>query len=419
MREKRFLILMFEKYLISCYLLRKQGLDIRIIDKKDVRLYRNSFNFNLSEYILDLLSKWGREIGVELVKENVPIINRDGDSGVHDIFIFSPKRTEDLCALTKHVYRIDADVKQEGALNISKFFEFQNLLYISLGSLETSVIRYFMQNKATMKVLVEKKDFILEKFLDDKDFMKNIISIGKLLGADSITDLLANVVETPITNIKYMNSALLEYFINWLRLDSFRGCSKLQLQTFGAGNMDENLLIIGGERCRIINNYPLEILSILNTLDLKGNFSIYIDRYGVFDTLQRSKKEFFTDKFYRSYLLEFWGDMIIVEGDRKAKTDDIVADVDVLDTESERQIIPMFDRIVSFLIEEKSDIKIDIRDRFYISNAMKQTAMEVKNYKGNFVIDSRKRSICESFDTLSDTSKSEKLKSWFKSLGII
>lgn len=419
MIEKRFLILMFEKYLISFYLVNKKGSDIKILHKKHLRLYKNSFDFNISEYILDFLHNWGKDIGLDLVKENVPIIDKEGDRGVYDIFIFSPKRKENFCALTKRVYKINDDIKQEGALNVSKFFEFQNLLFISLGSLETSVVRYFMQNRNTMKVVVEKKDFKIKKYLYDDEFKENVLMLGQLLGEDSIIELLANIIDTPVFNVKYIGSALIEYFLNELRLNSFRKCSKLQLHTFGSGRMDENLLIIGGERRKIINNDSLEVLSILDTLDLKGNFSVYIDKYGFFDILQRCKKQLFKDKFYRSYLLEFWGNIITIEGDKRAKPDDIVADVDVLNTESERQVIPMFERIVSFCIEENADVKINTRDRFFIPNSMKTTEMQLKSYIGNFMIDGRTRPLSKNFNALSDSRKADKLRGWFKGLSVI
>jgi len=419
MKKKRFIIIMFEKHLLSFYLFNKKGSKIELIATSNIRIIRNSFNFSISEYILDYLSLWGKELGIKLTKENVPILDQRENEGVSDIYFFAPKRNEDLKMISKKIMLINDDIQQEGVKNVRKLLDFNNLLYVSLGSLETSMVRYFQKGVNTMKVIVEKKDLHMRKYLKDEDLLDSLKKVSKVNGQDDLIDMFTNVVHVPIFNIEDKDGAMLEYFLNELRLRSFKNCSKLKLSSFGIGDVNENLLIIGGERQRFIGNDSLEVLSILDNLDLKGNFSVYIDKYGMFDVFQRFKKQYFTNDFYKSFSLEFWGSVVVIEGNNKAKKDEIVADVDVLETESEKQIIPMFGRLVMFDVDDEADIELKTRDKSYIGNGKKQTTMEIKDYSGKFVIDARRRPIQNDKCDLVDVENVSEVTNWFKNLSIV
>lgn len=411
MPGERILIIIHDKFLLNFLLLESSKAGIKTIASKGVRVYRRVHDFSIVEYILQALSCWGREIGICLVKQMIPLIGQEGKDGVDDIFIFTYRAYESLLAITKNIFVFGKDICQEGALNITKFVDLKSLLFVSLGTDETLIARYMKNDKGVLKVVSERKDFKMGKYAKAEAFLESLGDFSLEIKPGKAVDIIKNNVDFPVFNLKSQQEVLIEYLINGQRLEVFKKCKKLNFKTFGDADFKREILVVGGDRARFIDNMPFELLSILSVFNLSSNFDVYVDRFGLFEFLQKSKKQILSDKVYDKLLLEFWGKCMVIKRKKRPKLDEIVADVDVLDGNSERQIIPMFGRITKFTFLDKGSINLQTRKGFSI--AKDTICCEVKDASKNFVIDARGRPI---EDIYKQRKKSELVHSWLKGM---
>ncbi|MBN2016242.1 hypothetical protein JW766_05435 [Candidatus Dojkabacteria bacterium] len=414
MKTKRFLIIKFDKFTLYFLLIQLQGEKLKILASKKMRIYRHGFKYLMADYILTALTLWGKKIGVALVKEMVPLIPQVGSDGVTDIFIFTYKKEQSLNSLTKNIFVMNKDIKKTGASSVTKFFDFKNILFVHLGSESTDVVRYIRGSQTSMKVVAEKKNFLFNKLIEN--FPKELKSqnFPIMFNESEFLDILRNISRIPAFDLKSIEGVYVEYLINYLRLGSFVNCQKLKLESFGQGEPDENALIISGDRVKITNNIPLEVLSIVNVFNLRGHFNIYVDKYGFFDLLQKSGKQILKDMVYTELALNFWGKFITVSAKSGTKLDEVVADVDVIDGDTQKRFIPLYGRILTFSFRDEGEMNIISRDRFIFSQGEKE--LKYKNLSKNFVIDARERPVSKAFERYNSI---EVLKMWFTGVGAI
>ncbi len=417
MSNKRSLIILYEKHLIKFILFEYKGRDVNLLASTQLRLWDGSINFSISDYILSALTVWGQEIGTELIKEKVPIIPQVEGNGVSEIYILSYKEDDDLYSITKNLYVKSKEINKQGAMKIAKLINFKNLVFVSLDHATTSIVRYKKENNSNIKVVAETKDFNLKDYYNKEDFLKNINMFSSALGIKSIDNYLYNSLKLPIINIESIKASVIEYFLNISRLEYFNKCKKLDLKSFGSiegGDIHDNLLIISGESSRLVNNVPLEILSILSNFDIKGEFSIYFDEYGFLDYLQGCKRRFLPDKTFKGFLQGYWGHVITISGGKKIKLGEVVADVDIKDSKSEMQVIPMYGRILNYEFSEEGEVNLDMKKGFSFGN--KRGNVNIKDISGNFIIDSRDIYKEKIYDI---EGKGDLLNSWLKGSGVI
>lgn len=414
MNIKRFLIIIYEKNLIQFLLIGLNGSNIIKIAYKKSRIYRNVYNFSITEFILQYLTKWSIKLGFNLVKEMVPIVPQMEKDGVSEIFVFTYKDFKDLRAITKNVIVKQTEVTKEGIQNIMKFFKFENLLYVSINNNYCSLVRFRKAERGSIKVVTEKKELFLNKYIKSIYFKNELKRFEGAIDYLKAFNIALNFSYLPIFKIKTFECFLNEYILTNLVLSSFSKCYKLNLNTFGYGKMTENMLIIGGERLRITENIPLNLLSILTSLNIEGNFSVFVDNYGLFDILQTSKQQFLADFVYYKFITKLWGNAVVINGDKKVKLDDIAADVTVKAGSSERQIIPMSGRILNFKFSDKGDIYIKTKNKYAIQYKMHE--LQEKNLNGNFVIDARERPVKKAFNKLETSKELELIRNWMKGI---
>jgi len=205
-----------------------------------------------------------------------------------------------------------------------------------------------------------------------------------------------NSIDFPLFEIHLPTEILLEYLLNVLRLDEFRKCKKLNFEDFGEGDFNQNLLLIGGDRVRIQENIPLVLLNILSTFNLRGNFDIYVDKFGFFELLQRNEKQILSNQVYESFLMEFWGKGVVIDPKKRVKLDEIIADVDIEEGNTQRQVIPLFGHVLNFAFNGKANLSLRTKKGFFIGRNKKD--LELRNVIGNFVIDTRPRPIEKNYD---------------------
>ncbi|MFC1780172.1 hypothetical protein ACFLY9_00545 [Patescibacteria group bacterium] len=415
MQKKRFLVVIYEKHLLNLILLSTTKSNVSVLSMKKIRVFSKSFNFSISDYILQTLTLWGGEIGTKLTKEMLPIVPQIGKDGVSDIFIFTSEKDRSLKDITKNVFHISNDITQKGAVKATKLVNFKNLLSICLDYDSTNVIRYTKGKRGKVKVVSERKDFKIKEYLGNSNFNEVLNRFKSLIHPNESMNLLANISDIPLLNHKNIEEVLLEYLLSNTRLELFSTCKKLDLSGFGEGEMEENLIILSGERFRMVNNVPLFILSMLSSFNLNGNFKVFIDKYGFFDSLQKCEKVTLKNEVYKEIMLEFWGRVTNICSNRRSKIDTEVADVDVIDGSSERQVIPMYGRILNFIFLEKGNISIQTKEGFYLKG--KNRDFEAKNISGNFVIDSREKPISEIFEKLSN--EVDFVKGWLTGISAI
>lgn len=409
MGESRFLVIIYDRYLLQFILLSSDGSDVKMLHEHQLRIYRAGLNFSVADYILQALAIWGKEIGIRLVKEGVPIIPETENAGISDIILLTSEDDSGLDAVSKHIYMVEDDVKKEGAMNVTNFVDFNNILFVSFDNNDTSIVRYEKNRKGAVKVVAEKKVFNIKKVLNNRRFIDYISQFSSLISLTKALNILQNWVKIPEVNVDDFDSVLVEFLLAIYRLEAFVSCKKLRFSSFGNGEVKDSKLIISGENFRTGRNVELSILAIMSVFNLKGFFSLYTDKYGLFDYLQRQKKQLFDDSLYKKLLYKYWGTAFTVRSQKKAEVDEVVADIDVKDGSSPRQIIPMFERITRFEFFEKGSMKLEMRKGFSFYN--KKNRLDLKNLKKNIIIDSRSRPVDYRFIQSRDF---EKVKEWLK-----
>ncbi len=412
MGDKRYLLIFIGKYHLDLLIARKTSSKVKILFSKKLRIYTFTYNFSICEYILEALNEWGNETGCKLVKENVPIIPRVGKNGVDDIFIFSRYWISELKTLSQNIFEVGKELKPEGAKLILDYTNFRNLLFISFDFDSTVIARYSKCKDGLMKVVAEKIKF------DTKEAVSNINLYSELKEYYQVDkDLRSrflNQIKVPIFNLNEPEEVLLEYVLANYKLKPFTEFEKLELNKFGMGRREDNLLVLGGEKVTMSNNAQLYILSILETLNLSGIFGLCIDTYGMFDFLQRSDEKLIDDSLCTSLILDYWGLVMTIRAKKSVKFDEELAKVNVKDGVIDRQIIPMVGRIARFTFLERGDIDIRILDNAESINKSKN--LRFSNMEKNFVIDSRLRPVKNNFHF---RPKSDLVISWMKSVGAL
>lgn len=411
MQQERILIIIHDEYLLRFALFEAKDSSIRAIAVKDLRIYCHSYNFSISEYILQALTHWGTELSIKLVEEMVPIIPKRDNVGVDDIFIFSYKEDEGLNVITKKVFIRGKEITQEGALNLTKFVDFSNLLYISFGNSRTLITRYKKDIKGVMKVVSESKEFDLKSILAEDNFLAKLKNFKSIRDFDRSLNLFRNFEKIPLFKVSLLGDSLIEYLLNMARLKAFEGCKKLNLAGFGEDGLEKTILIISGDRTRLISNIPLQILSVLSAFNLNGAFRVYVDRFGFFDFLQKQEEQILSDQFYSSFCLDFWGDVITISPKKVGEQDEVVAAVEVKDGDTKNQLIPMFGRIFKFNFLEGGSVKLAMRKGYFVGKKLSQ--LEVKDAREHLVIDARARPIEKNFNLLKEE---DLLKMWLRGI---
>lgn len=414
MQKERVLIIIYEKALLNLMILEVGDHEVELYSAKKVRIYPHSYRFSLADYILQVLSRWGEELGISLVREMVPFISDSAKEGISDIFIIAFHRDESLLGISKNVFYAKKDIQRGGAISISKFLAFKRLLYFSFEEAKTTVVSFSEKEGGVMKVVSETNLFDAEKLLQDEAFFKRINGFPDIAKKGEFKNLLLNKKRLPVFSERSLKGTLLEYVKLCARLEPFVTKKKLQIDQFGAGGFSENIVIIGGSESRIISNVEVELLAILSMFNIQGSSSIYYDQYGLFDFLHRSKKQILSDTVLSHFLLTFWGNSLHIRGPKKMKLDTESADVDIIDGDATRQIIPMYGRILSFTFLEGGSINLGVKKGFQLLGG--RMKLEIKNATGHFVVDSRIRPVEKNY-TLGE--ESDLIESWLKGLGSV
>lgn len=411
--HKRFLLIIIDKFLCHFLLLSSDGRHVSLLKKRRQKIYRGGYEFSLADFIIQTLDIWGREVGLQMIKEGIPIMPEVENEGVSDIIILTGENAPDLNAITEKVYIIGDQVKQEGALNVTKFVDFDNFLFIAFDNNDTSIVKYSKTKKGSIKVVAERKEFSLSKLQNDNSFMSFIKDFASLIDQQDYLDMIKNQTVIPDANIQTFESSIFEYLLSIYRLKPFLQCKKLNLSSFGAGDIDKEKLIISGEKFRLGWNAPLLLLAVSSTFNLTGDYTVLIDRYGLCDFMQRQGEQLLEDDVYTNLLADFWGRVlsILPKNKKSAKSDEVVADIDILDGTSPRQIIPMFERVTKFSFSDSGRMELEMRKNYTLRN--NKTVLKMKDMNRNVVIDARTRPI--SYE-LNGSIDSEKLKSWLKGI---
>ncbi|MBU0975865.1 MAG: hypothetical protein ABIE03_00730 [Patescibacteria group bacterium] len=412
MTAKRVLVINVDEFMLHFLLLKLSSTGAEISHSRTVRINKNNKDFLLSEYILRVLSLWGKEIGIALVKEMVPLVPQVGKNGVDKILFFSKDKEDGLQTISRNIFTSENDVQREGLERVSRLIKFENLMLFKFDLNTIHIISYRKNSQGVLKVVAENKELSVDTVIRSNEFFQNLSDFS--YESSKAIDLAVNNLYAPLYKCTSYEGVLPEYIASTLRLSHFIDCKKLNLKDFGQGNIRNNLLVISGSQLRLNDNLPLFLLSILSVFGMSGNFTVCSDRFGFFDTLQRQKVPFLTEKVLLRVLLEFWGSVVVVDNKKKSVLDEVVARVEVRDGDIERQVIPMFGKILNFTFLEKGDITIEPNEKFFIRGAERKA--HYTDMTGNLVIDARSKPSSENFRMYD---KKDLLNSWLKGIGAI
>ena len=411
MQTKRTLIIIYEKFVLQFLLFETDHSSIRLIKEKKVRNYTEGYKFFIVDFILQSLTLWGEECGLIFVQEMVPLVPRVGNHGMDEIHIFSYRKDESLYSITKNVFVIGNDIKPQGTVSISKLVDFQNILYIGFDFDKIEVVRYIKDDGRSVKVMSEIISYDAHTIASSKEFTNILERIETDLVTNQISDFLANSLNRPLFELQSSTGILVDFLLSVKELETIRLKSKkLGLHLFGKDKLGKDLVIIGGEKLRILNNVSLLLLEVLTVLSLSGTVTVYCDKFGFFDLLQKSKTEIMSKEFYSQFLLELWGNCVIVSNKKKAKWDETVARVRIQDGDVKKEMIPLYGHILKFSFSDGGSFQMDTYEGYFVG---KETQMMLKNAQTNVVIDARPHPIDLS---LVDT---DELFIWLKGIGAI
>lgn len=412
-KNGRYLLVFYGTFLVDLLLIETKGAGITVLGKKRVRVYTYTYNFSPENYLLEVISLWGKELGIELVEEMVPIIPKKGKNGLDDIFVFTARKNANLNTITEKVLHFGDEFTQKGAKKVLDFINFKDLLFVCFDFDRTTVARYRKDSEESLKVVVEQKDFKTSSLASNKNFLQRVDffkSIDK-----NLKNIFLNQIKLPTFEISNKGNVLIEYLMTNHVLEPFVECKKLQLDSFGRGEREENLIVISGERVLAKNNTPTFLLSVLEKFQLKGVFGVCFDQNKLFDYLQRSSRLTLPDNIYTSFLLDYWGSVLTIDRKgRKIKLGEEVADVLIKDGEGERQMIPMLGKILNFSFYEEGKIEVDLYENAVIRSKEKKQIFE--NMTGNFIIDCRVEPRENNFLQKSET---DVVQSWLSGIGAI
>jgi hypothetical protein len=303
-------------------------------------------------------------------------------------------------------------VQREGLERVSKCIKFKNLIFFKFDFDSIQIISYKKTSSGVLKVLAEKKEIPLDDVIKTQEFSRAVNDFGyDDFGQSSFA---VNNLFAPVYNCSSYNSVLTDYLATVLRLAHFMDCRKLDFKDYGQGSIRENLLVLSGSHLRQNRNIQLFLLAILSTFDIHGHFTVCMDRFGFFDMLQRERIPVLPEKTLIQILLEFWGSVIVIDSKKKALLDEVVAKVDVKDGDIERQVIPMFGKILNFTFLEKGDFDIELQEKFHIYKARGKSIYS--DMTGNLVIDARSKPLSDNFRMYD---KKDLMNSWLKGIGAI
>jgi hypothetical protein len=94
-------------------------------------------------------------------------------------------------------------------------------------------------------------------------------------------------------------------------------------------------------------------------------------------------------------MLDCWGTGLTISTAKQAKLDEVVASVQIRESEGFRRIIPLFGRIFRFPVQEDAEVRLEVHDKFSLPNG--KTKMILKDSGGNILIDARLRPVEKHF----------------------
>src|SRR5690606_37673592 len=116
--------------------------------------------------------------------------------------------------------------------------------------------------------------------------------------------------------------------------------------------------------------------------------AVCADKYGFFDIFQRIGRLNIEELNLAVMLLDYWGGIIRIENNRGFKVDEIVGRVEIKDGEMERELIPLYGKILSFTFTDRGNVKLALKDGAYI-NGLRSTSLGINDTSGNLVLDMR------------------------------
>lgn len=414
MQKKRLLVIIIRENFLYFILAGLSEEKIVPLYQYKIRIFDQAFHFSISEYLLKCLESWGQDIGVNIVNEMVPNMGGVAADGIDELFILSYKKFEGLEDITSHIFYFGEKNTPEGAKNIVDILEFSNLIYFSDEEDKISLTHYSQTKEGSVKVKTHYKEFQVEDYSEDIEFMMKYLSDKEDDFASRQLDMMLNKKLQPYALSWDQDTSLKHFLIKIRRYSDLTKNKKFDLKDFGTEEMNENILVIGGVNSSIESNLNLEMLSIVYSLGLTGNFKIYIDRFGVFNFLQKGKRQVFSDVFVYKFLFEFWKNYIKIDYEGNTfNYEEVLADADLIEEGIEKQIIPMLGKILNIKVDDEVDLRFKLFDNSFIEN--KSGIVEYKKMKKDFVIDST-----GSLDLLQKAERKEKLidlyLNWLKSV---
>lgn len=387
MQKKRLLVIIIRENFLHFILAGLSEGEIVPLNRHKVRIFDQTFDFSICDYILNGLEIWGKDIGINIVNEMIPNMGGEDVDGIDELFILSYKKFEGLKDITPHIFYFGDKNTPEGAKNIVDFLDFSNLIYYSVNEDKISLTKYSRTKKTSVKVTTYYKEFHEEDYSDDIKYILKFFSEYQSDFASKQLDQMLNKKSRPY-KLSKDSDVNIEYFLIKIRryLDLIKN-KKLDLKDFGAGVMKDNILVVGGDSPVVESNISLEIFSIVCALGLKGNFKIYVDNYGIFDFLQKGKDQVFSDLFIYKFLFKFWGNYIKISYDGNSfDYEEVLADADLIQKGSEKQIIPMLGKVMKIEVDEKANLRLNLFDKSFIAN--KSGKVEYNEIENDIILDS-------------------------------
>ena len=413
MEDIRKLLIIHKKKLLRFILFLEKEQELEILHEKAVLLNDRSYDFSLSDYIVQILNLWGEEIGIKLVRNMVPLIPQVRNEGLSEVNIISDGQIGDLSEITQNIFLIDKEINKEALSAISGIFKFQNLLFVNIDLDGASIIRFTKDSRGNIGVVVESKKYNVENIINGDKFKELVNRFKTHIDTKRIINYSHNLLERQSFNEKSYEYQLLYLILNSFRLEGFRKSSKL-FDGFGRGEMKGNLLVVGGDMLNSTKNVPLVLLSSLLSLSLEGNYTICIDKYGLFDCSQKITEKYNDLYKYPDLLMKLWGSGITIESKQNEKLvyDEQVSTVRVDDGNSTQDYISTLGSFLKLKLSNSSNVSIRLKKKFKVKE--KNPEQKFEDLSGNLLVDSR---VYKLYGTDNFNQDQSVIMKWLKEIG--
>lgn len=359
MYQHVYLIIFLSNFFLKTLLLGiKEGGRIEIINSSLIRLPLLKSSQSQEDFVYEYIEAWGKSIGWQFFDSKLLISPNKEKRGVDKFVLALDSDVKIQNQFSEKIIHLGCHIDKEKTIIIGKTFDFNHLYFLNLDFNKVSLSILDLGN-GVIKVKNISKEIDKQNLISNISFRNKIKKIeGLLKNKVGLIDKVCNsLLISPSTCSKKLDIIIqliiyLQTVVSSLR-ETMLDC--------GFDNFEKNILVVGGELTRIVENDNTTIFLASSILECRGLLKVFVDKYGFSEVAQhellKSNIDAINfDNIYNSYYL------IKTKPEKKQKlSGDICAEITVVSKEGIRKnYYPMINRIIPFQVEKNAHISLKL-----------------------------------------------------------